>query len=56
MADDINKIKSAKTVEGSEVKIDTTKGIKVNEATVSTADIISENGVIHIIDIVLVSA
>lgn len=56
MAADVAKIKSAKTVEGSEVKIDTTKGVKINDATVSTADVIADNGVIHIIDKVLMPA
>ena len=56
MAADVAKIKSAKTVEGSEVKIDTTKGVKINDATVSTADLIADNGVIHIIDKVLMPA
>lgn len=56
MAADIAKIKSAKTVEGSEIKIDTTKGVKINDATVSTADLIADNGVIHIIDKVLMPA
>lgn len=56
MAEDIAKIKSAKTVEGSEVKIDTTTGVKINNATVSTADLVTDNGVIHVIDTVLMPA
>lgn len=56
MAADVAKIKSAKTVEGSEIKIDTTKGVKINDATVSTADVLADNGVIHIIDTVLMPA
>ena len=56
MAADVAKIKSAKTVEGSEIKIDTTKGVKINDAVVSTADVIADNGVIHIIDTVLMPA
>jgi uncharacterized surface protein with fasciclin (FAS1) repeats len=47
--------KSATTVEGSEVKIDASNGsVKVNDATVSTPDIDADNGVIHIIDTVLI--
>lgn len=47
--------KSATTVEGSEVKIDASNGsVKVNDATVSTADVDADNGVIHIIDTVLI--
>lgn len=53
MAADVSKMKSAKTVEGSEVKIDASQGVKVNDATVSKADVAADNGVIHIIDTVL---
>jgi len=35
MAADVVKLKSAKTVEGSDVKIDASSGVKVNDATVS---------------------
>lgn len=53
MAADAAKLKSAKTVEGSELKIDASKGVKINDATVSKADVETDNGVIHIIDTVL---
>ena len=53
MAADVSKMKSAKTVEGSEVKIDASKGVKVNDANVSKADVQADNGVIHVIDTVL---
>jgi uncharacterized surface protein with fasciclin (FAS1) repeats len=56
MAADVAKMKSAKTVEGSDVKIDAAKGVKINNATVSTADVAADNGVIHIIDTVLMPA
>lgn len=56
MAADVVQMKSATTVEGSEVKIDATTGVKINSSTVSTADIIADNGVIHIIDTVLMPA
>lgn len=56
MAADVVKLKSAKTVEGSEVKIDASSGVKVNDATVSTPDVGADNGVIHIIDTVLMPA
>ena len=42
------------TVEGSSVKLDTAYGVTVNGATVTTADIATSNGVIHVIDAVLV--
>jgi uncharacterized surface protein with fasciclin (FAS1) repeats len=53
MAADVSKMKSAKTVEGSDVKIDASKGVKINDSTVSKADVQADNGVIHIIDTVL---
>jgi uncharacterized surface protein with fasciclin (FAS1) repeats len=56
MAADVAKMKSAKTVEGSDVKIDAAKGVKINNAKVSTADVGADNGVIHIIDTVLMPA
>jgi uncharacterized surface protein with fasciclin (FAS1) repeats len=56
MAADVSKLKSATTVEGSDVKIDASKGVKVNDATVTTADVVTDNGVIHIIDTVLIPA
>lgn len=56
LAADVVKLKSAKTVEGSEVKIDASNGVKINDSTVTTADVIADNGVIHIIDAVLLPA
>ncbi len=53
MAADVTKLKSAKTVEGSDVKIDATHGVKINDSMVTTADVMADNGVIHIIDTVL---
>ena len=41
------------TVEGQTVTLSTTDGVTVNEATVVTADIEASNGVIHVIDAVL---
>lgn len=41
------------TVQGQTVHIDGTNGVKVNNATVTTADIEASNGVIHVIDTVL---
>jgi uncharacterized surface protein with fasciclin (FAS1) repeats len=53
MASDVVKLKSAKTVEGQAVKISTTKGVKVNQANVVKTDILATNGVIHVIDAVI---
>ena len=57
MAADVVKLKSATTVQGSDVKIDASNGsVKVNDSTVATADVAADNGVIHIIDTVLIPA
>ena len=45
-----------KTVEGGELTITTTGGVKVNDANVTATDIAASNGVIHVIDKVLVPA
>ncbi len=42
------------TVEGSTIAITTDGGVKVNEATVTATDVDASNGVIHVIDTVLV--
>ncbi len=54
MAADVMKMKSAKTVEGSSARI-MTKGsmVMVDKATVVKADIECDNGVIHVIDSVI---
>jgi len=43
----------APTVNGAEVKISTMGGVMVNDANVTTADIEASNGVIHVIDAVI---
>jgi uncharacterized surface protein with fasciclin (FAS1) repeats len=50
------KLQSATTVEGSDIKIDASNGVKVNDSTVTTPDVATDNGVIHIIDTVLLPA
>jgi transforming growth factor-beta-induced protein len=53
-AADVVKLSSAKTVEGSNVKIKTTNGkVMINSSNVVKADIMTSNGVIHVIDSVL---
>jgi len=44
---------SVETVEGSEVSIDATDGVTIDGANVVTADIETSNGVIHVIDAVI---
>ncbi len=45
-----------KTVQGGTVKIDTSNGVKVNSSNVVKADVNASNGVIHVIDTVLIPA
>jgi uncharacterized surface protein with fasciclin (FAS1) repeats len=53
MAKDVMKMKSAKTLQGGSLTIDTSDGVKVNGAKVIQADIEVSNGVCHVIDSVL---
>ena len=53
MAADVVKLTEAKTVEGHPVRIDASHGVKVNGANVVKADVIASNGVIHVIDSVI---
>ena len=54
MAKDVVKLKSAKTVEGRSVSVSTHGGgVKINNATVTKADIAASNGVIHVVDTVI---
>jgi transforming growth factor-beta-induced protein len=54
MAADVVKLSEAKTVQGSSVKIKVEDGkVKVDGATVVSADIETTNGVIHVIDSVI---
>lgn len=53
MAADVVKLKEAKTVEGQMVSIDASSGVKVNGANVVKADVVASNGVIHVIDAVI---
>jgi len=55
MAADVKDGKVA-TVEGGTITIDTMSGVKVNDAKVVKTDIAASNGVIHVIDKVLVAA
>lgn len=44
---------TTKTVQGGSLNIDGTDGVRINKATVVKADIMASNGVIHVIDKVL---
>ncbi len=53
LAADVVNLKVAKTVQGQELKIDTKDGVKVDAANVVNTDIQCSNGVIHVIDAVV---
>jgi uncharacterized surface protein with fasciclin (FAS1) repeats len=53
MSTDLSEGLKAATVQGGEVTITLDGGAKVNGATISTADIATTNGVIHVIDAVI---
>ena len=55
-AKDVSGLKSAKTVQGSDIRVDAAHGVKINNAKVTQADIAASNGVIHVIDTVLLPA
>ena len=52
MAKDV-KAGKVKTVQGSDITITTSGGVMVNNAKVTATDIVADNGVIHVIDTVL---
>lgn len=57
MAADVVKLKKATTLQGSDVKINASKmGVMVNGAKVVKTDIETSNGVIHVIDKVIIPA
>lgn len=53
MAADVLKLKSAKTVQGQEITIKAKNGVMVDNAKVTKTDIECTNGVIHVIDSVI---
>ena len=53
MSTDLMDDMEAETVQGSSVTIDLDNGVMVENATVTTADIETSNGVIHVIDTVI---
>lgn len=55
-AEDLMQIEEAATVEGSIVAIESSEGIKINDVNVLKTDILTDNGVIHVIDGVLIPA
>ncbi|HEY9823204.1 MAG TPA: fasciclin domain-containing protein [Candidatus Sericytochromatia bacterium] len=53
MSSDVVKLDKATTVQGSDLTIDASSGVKVNASMVVKADIEADNGVIHVVDMVL---
>ncbi|MFK7753416.1 MAG: fasciclin domain-containing protein [Sedimentitalea sp.] len=56
MSTDLTDDMSAATVQGSNIMIDLDNGVMVNDANVTAADIEATNGVIHVIDKVILPA
>jgi len=56
MSTDLTDDMKAATVQGGEVTIDLDNGVMVNDATVVSADVEASNGVIHVIDKVILPA
>ena len=52
-AADVVQLSSATTAQGSDVMIDASHGVRINNATVVMADVMTSNGIIHAIDTVL---
>ena len=53
-AKQVAKLRTAKTVQGSELPIDSSNGVRVGNANVVKADIHTTNGIVHAIDTVLI--
>ena len=53
MSKDLKDDMKAATVNGAELSVDLDNGVTVNEAKVVNADVSADNGVIHVIDKVL---
>ena len=54
MSTDLQNGMTAETLGGQAIAIDLTDGVKINDSKVTSADIEASNGVIHVIDSVLV--
>jgi uncharacterized surface protein with fasciclin (FAS1) repeats len=55
MAADVTNLVSTVTVNGTEIKVTTADGaVMINDAKVTQTDVVASNGVIHVIDKVLV--
>ena len=50
---DVVKLQTAPTLQGQDVRISTMGGVRINDSMVVTADIETSNGIIHVIDAVI---
>ena len=55
-ADIAGKVTTVEMLNGGKATVDAQNGVKINEANVVTADVIASNGVIHVIDAVIIPA
>ena len=53
LAEDVATLSSATTLQGSDVTINAGGGVMINDANVTVTDVLATNGVIHVIDKVL---
>lgn len=56
MSTDLTDGMTATSVQGGDLTVDLSDGVKINDATVTTADIEASNGVIHVVDAVILPA
>jgi uncharacterized surface protein with fasciclin (FAS1) repeats len=52
-ASEVTRLNEATTVQGGKIRIGTTGGVTVNDANVIATDVMASNGVIHVIDRVI---
>ena len=55
-ADIAGKVTTVEMLNGGKATVDAENGVKINEANVVTADVMASNGVIHVIDAVIIPA
>lgn len=53
MSTDLSDGMTATTVQGGDLTVDLSDGVKINQASVATADVEASNGVIHVVDTVI---
>ncbi|MEM6289734.1 MAG: fasciclin domain-containing protein [Myxococcota bacterium] len=56
MAADASKLTEAEMMSGDKLKVDASDGVKLGDAKVTKADLAASNGVIHVIDTVILPA